>query len=319
MKKQVLTAAIAAMITLTTGIVMASPVDIDGSASFRYRADSKNGGNETKGTITRFTLNAKGEIATNLSVYARFAAENLSNNNVGKDFFNADKKFIGEIDQYGLLYSNAGFTYKLGQQAPVIGGLGLLYDASGYLGQQDMGVVDGINIKGKTGVTSIDFLAAQENNRGAIDNKIYAVRASYNPVKALTLGATLAQAKAPNNSTNFYATDASYVDGKATYSGEFATSSADTKNNAYAVGVSYATDAKNTVWVYNYKVEDNGNINNPNVGGMTTFDSGKKGFYYGADHSFTKDTALHLFYTDRQKLENGVHDTSFRTTVSYSF
>ncbi|WP_378950881.1 hypothetical protein [Pelosinus sp. sgz500959] len=312
MKKKVLTAAVAAMITLTTGVVMANPVDIDGSVSYRYRADSSNGANEKNGSITRFTLNAKSQVAKNLSVYARFAAEGLSDPNVGPDF-SGGKSFIGEIDQFGLLYNNAGFTYKLGQQAPVIGGLGLFYDASGYLGKQDMGVADGINIKGKSGVTSLDFLAVQENNKGAVDNKIYSVRASYNPTKALTLGATLAQYKAAEN-TNYYGADASYADGKATYMGEYAKSDANDNNKGYAVGLSYAPDSKNTVWVYNYKVQANADIAH-----MTTFDSGKKGFYYGADHSFTKDTAFHIFYTDRQKLADNVKDTSFRATVSYNF
>ena len=311
MKKKILTAAVAAMLTLTTGVVMASPVELDGSASIRYREDGYNG----TGTITRFTLNAKTEIAPNLSAYARFAAENLNNPKVGPDF-SSGKDFIGEFDQYGLLYSNAGFNYKIGQQAPTIGGLGLLYDASGYLGNKDMGVADGINVKGKSGVTSIDFLAAQENNTNDIDNKIYSARASFNPTKALTLGATFAQYKAATN-MNFYAADAAYVDGKVTYSGEYAKSNADNNNQAYAVGVSYATDAKNSVWVYNYKVESQSDF--PGSGGMTTFDQGKKGFYYGADHKFTKDTALHLFYAEKQKLVDGVKDTSFRTTVSYNF
>ena len=309
MNKKYLAAAVAAMLIVTTGVVMANPVELDGSASLRYREDGYNG----TGTITRFTLNAKTEIAPNLSLYARFAAENLNNPNVGRDF-SGTKDYIGEIDQYGLLYSNAGFNYKLGQQAPTISGLGLLYDASGYLGNKDMGVADGINIKGKSGVTSIDFLAVQENNTSDIDNKIYSARASYKPAKDLTLGATLAQYKESNTSTNYYAADASYAIGKATLSGEFAKSNADIDDQAYALGASYAADAKNTLWVYNYKVEDNGNI-----AGMTTFDSGKKGFYYGADHKFTKDTALHMFYTDRQEIATGIKDTSFRTTVSYNF
>ena len=204
MKKKILTAAVAAMITLTTGVVMANPVELDGSVSFRHREDGYKG----NGNISRFTLNAKSEVAPNLNVYARFAAEGLSNPAVGADFITG-KDFIGEIEQYGLLYTNAGFTYKLGQQRPVIGGLGLLYDASGYLGNKDLGVVDGINVKGKSGVTSLDFLGAQENNTGANDNKIYALRASYNPTAALTLGATLAQSKAAADNTNFSAADAS--------------------------------------------------------------------------------------------------------------
>jgi len=317
MNKKLLAATVAAVITLTTGVAMANPVELDGSTSLRYRSDNTNG-NKNNTSIFRFTLNAKTEIATNLSVYARFSAEGLSNGRIpaARDYSGTNNS-RADLDNYGLLYSNAGFTYKIGQQSPVIGGLGLLYDASGYLGDKDMGVVRGVNIKGKSGVTSLDFLAAQENNAGDDDGKIYAIRASYNPSKALTLGATLAQYKkqiAVGNNGNFWATDVSYAAGKATYSAEYAKSNFSTDNQAYALGVSYAADAKNTLWVYNYKVEQHADIN-----AMTTFDSGDKGFYYGVDHKFNKDTALHLFYRDKSNIKSGSNNTSFRATVSYNF
>ncbi|MEN6565447.1 MAG: hypothetical protein ABFC57_04035, partial [Veillonellales bacterium] len=79
--------------------------------------------------------------------------------------------------------------------------------------------------------------------------------------------------------------------------------------------VAYKFDNKNTVSVTNYKVETNGNIN-----AMTTFDSNRKGFYYSADHNFTKDTALHLLYRDMSVVKGAADDnTSFRATVSYNF
>ena len=58
MKKKALTAAVAAMLLLTTGVVMANPVEIDGVASFRYRADETDGAKKN-GNITKIILNAK--------------------------------------------------------------------------------------------------------------------------------------------------------------------------------------------------------------------------------------------------------------------
>ncbi|MEN6414720.1 MAG: porin [Veillonellales bacterium] len=315
MKKRLLAAAVAAMITLSTGLALANPVELDGSVSYRYRVDHNQNSEDHNAGITRFTLNAKSEIAPQLSIYARFAAEGVSNNNftAAKDYNDSDN-FLGEIDQYGFDYTNKGFEYKIGQQAAWIGGTGLLYDSTGYLGQQDFGVVDGINIKGKSGVTSLDFLAAQENNSTGDDNKIYALRGSYNPTSALTLGATYATYR-KDDAQNFWAVDAAYTMGKATYSAEYAKSNADADNSAYDVGVAYKFDNKNTVSVTNYKVETNGNIN-----AMTTFDSNRKGFYYSADHNFTKDTALHLLYRDMSVVKGAADDnTSFRATVSYNF
>lgn len=315
MKKRLLTAAVAAMITLSTGLVMAAPVELDGSVSYRYRTDNNENSDDYNAGITRFTLNAKSEIAPHLSLYARFAAEGVSNNafTAAKDY-NGTDNFIGEIDQYGFDYTNKGFDYKVGQQAAFIGGTGLIYDSTGYLGKQDYGVVDGINIKGKSGVTSLDFLAAQENNSVGDDNKIYALRGSYNPTERLTLGATYATYR-KDDAQNLWAVDAAYTAGKATYSAEYAKSNADSQNAAYDVGVAYKFDNKNTASVTNYKVETNGNIN-----GMTTFDSNHKGFYYGFDHNFTKDTALHLFYRDMSVVDGAANDnTSFRATVSYNF
>lgn len=306
MKKKVITAAVAAMITLTTGVVMANPVEIDGSASLRYRADEINGVNDN-GTITKIVINAKSPISSNLDVYARLGIEGLSNQNIGKDFAKTGT-FAGEVDQYGFLYKNAGVNYKIGRQDLFLG-TGILYDNTGDIGKNRF--VDGVVAGTKSGVTSLQLVAVQENNEGDTDNKIYAVHAAYNPTEKLTLGAALAQYKAAAN-TNYWVINASYVDGKATYAADYASSSANSNNKGYSVGVSYAPDSKNTVWVTNYKVESNASI-------YTTYEPNAKGFYYGADHKFTKDTALHLFYRDATEVNGTIDNTSFRATVSYNF
>ena len=309
MKKKVLTAAVAAMITLTTGVVMASPVEIDGSASFRYREDNTDGAKKN-GNITKIVLNAKTALSSNFDVYARLGVEGLTNEGVGKDFLK-NGTFEGAIDQYGFIYKNAGVNYKVGRQDLFLG-TGILYDNTGNIGKHQF--LDGVTATAKSGVTSLQVVALQEDNAAAHDNKIYGIHAAYNPTEKLTLGTTLAQYKDTSN-TNFWMVNASYVSGKATYSADYGGSDADSENKAYSLGVSYAPDAKNTLWVTNYNIEENANINS-----LTTYEPNAKGFYYGADHKFTKDTALHLFYRDKTSVAGGRTDnTSFRATVSYNF
>lgn len=321
MNKKLLSTAIATMMALSTGIALAAPVELDGSASYRYRNDTNTTAEDHSGSIYRFTLNAKTKIATNLSLYARFAAEGLSREGFGSDMIQHDPgKFIGEVDQFGFIYSNKNFTYKLGKQDAVIGGTGLIYDSTGYLGKNNG--LSGISITGTTGVTSVSVLAGQENAYGEPDNKVYAAHASFSPVKNLTLGGTIAKYKADND-TNYYAVDAAFTKGKATYSAEYANSDADSDKKAYDVGVSYAFDSKNSVSVTNFKIEDNATISQPDFGSMTGYEGNGKGFYYSYNHKFTKDTSATLFYRDFKDIidkGNGKnHNTSFRATVNYNF
>lgn len=177
-------------------------------------------------------------------------------------------------------------------------------------------MVDGINITGKTGVTSIDFIAAEEDKAGSNDNRLYGLRASYSPAKDWVVGATLAKYDYSGASdTNHWAVDASYTSGKATYFGEFTKSNASDNNRAYDVGVSYAFDAKNTAYVIAYNVQANGDM-----GAMTDFENNGKGFYYGIDHKFDNSTTGSLFFRQRSVVEGASNDnTSFRATVTYKF
>jgi len=317
MKKRYLAAAVAAMITLTTGVVMANPVVIDGSTSFRYRADTNTGAADKNGNILKVVLNANTEIDSNFSAYARLGVLGLSNGNVGRDS-NETNDFIARVDQYGLNYKNAGFAYKIGRQSATIGATALLYNDNYMIG--DKAFVDGVSVKGISGITTLDAIVAQEDNAGANDNKLYAVHASYSPAKNWVVGATLAKYNAvvetaDVKSTTNFAVDAAYTMGKATVFGEYLKSDYSTKNQSYDLGVSYAFDKKNSVYVINYNNEVYADM-----GGKTDFEPGAKGFYYGFDHKFTSTTSVGVFYKDKQSLaDSSVKNTSFRTTLNYAF
>lgn len=328
MNKKLLTTAIVSMMVLSTGAAMAAPVEIDGSASYRYRSDSNTDTSavktNTNGSIYRVTLNAKTEIAPSLSVYGRFAAQGLSKEGFGSDMIQKDSgKFIGEVDQFGVIYTANNFTYKIGKQDAVIGGTGLLYDSTGFLGKNNG--LSAISISGTTGVTSVSILAGQENSYGTIDNKVYAARASYNPAKNLTLGATFARFAAAagshlGKSANAYAVDFAYTAGKATYSAEYAKSNMDTKNKAYDLGISYAFDTKNSASVTYFNIQKFATFyQEQDAWEMTGYEAYNKGFYYSFTHQFTKDTSATLFYRDKQSLEDSSKNTSFRATVNYKF
>ena len=322
MKKGLLAAAVAATVVLSTASAFASPVEFDGTASYRYRVDTNDTTSDEKGSIFKLILNAKTNVAENLDVYARLGVQHLTNASVGSDFTTSGKTSKGALDQFGFNYSNADFNYKIGRQSATIGATALLYNNNYYVGKHSM--VDGINITGKTGITSIDFLAAEEDKAvggvtGDFDNRLYALRASYSPAKDWVVGATLAKydyaGGAAKDDTNHWAVDASYTAGKATYFGEFTKSNASDDNRAYDLGVSYAFDDKNTAYVIAYNVQANGDM-----GAMTDFENNGKGFYYGVDHKFDKSTTGSLFFRQRSVVKGDANDnTSFRATVTYQF
>ena len=313
MKKKLLMAAIAAMIAMPATAALAAPVEFNGQIEAQYSHD-----NATKqdGSKITFTLNAKTNVAKNLDVYGRFAAQALTTAGFRNDFrigagaYGADTKYMNEVDQFGFLYNNAGTSYKVGRQGGTIGGTALLYSTEGYVGRDIM--AGGVSIKTKSGVTDISVTALREVYGPS--NKAYAVSASYKPAKAWTVGATLARYDAAQD-LNYWAVNTGYELGKANFTAEYAKSSASDANKAYDLGVSYAFDKKTSAFATYYRVEDNGDM-----GGWTDFDANMKGFYYGLNHKLDDKTTLKLFFKDIEQVDNSsVKSKQFRTTVSYQF
>lgn len=318
MQKKLLAAAVAAMITLSTGVVFASPVELNGSGSYQFRQDDKNNG-KSNGSKYTFVLNAKSNIDQNLDVYARLGAQGSTVAAFGD--YKTGGQFAANVDQYGLVYNNAGFEYKLGRQDVTIGDTALLYNNNFFVGKNAF--ADGLTVKGQSGVTSLKAVAVQEDSASADDNKLYALSASYSPAKNWVVGATLAKYdnKATAETSNHYGISAAYTTGKATIFGEFAKSNADSQNKAFDLGVKYGLDSKNSVGVTYQRVEMNGDI-----GGMTDFDNNQKAMYYNFSHKINDNSNFDLFYKADTAIANkgtttfaGDKASSLRATVSYKF
>ncbi|MCX7780716.1 MAG: porin, partial [Negativicutes bacterium] len=292
--KKTIAAALTAMM-LMTGSAFAAEFpnfDFNGDVKFHYRWETKDAAADTEGGKVWFRLNAKTALTDNIDAYARLSSQSLTGDHIGADFDKSYAKYsvdgLTVIDRYGIVVKGKGWNYNIGRQGATVGGTALLYSTEGYTGI-NMGAVDGLTVTGKSGVTSIQFVAGEEWKAGSSDNKLYAVRGSYSPAKDWTVGATYGKYNyaGATKDTNHYAVDFAYNVGKAGFFGEYTKSSADAQDTAYDLGVTYAFDAKNSAYVIAHKTEANGDM-----GGWTDFDNNEKGFYYGFDHKVDKNKTL---------------------------
>ncbi len=309
--KKIITAALAAAMVLTTGAVFAAPVEFDGQVKVQYRSNTADGAPDTQGGIYSFRLNAKTALSNNVDLFARFAAQSLSGDKIGPDFSKAKYgNSVAVIDQYGIIVKDNDFQYKVGRQGLSISPTALLYSSEGYIGEK-YGLFDGVVATGKSGVTSLQFVAG----KGDIDtkDKIYSVHASYSPAKDWTVGGTIAKAN-PNAGSDrtFWGTDVQYTIGKASFVADYLKSDDDIKNDALVLGVTYAFDDKNNLSAYSHKTEANAAI-------YTDWDPGEKGAYYIYNHKFDKTTSLNLLYKSNTAIGTDTDNTSFRAAVAYKF
>ena len=314
MKKAMLLAA-AAVTVLSSSVALANPVELNGTISYQYRNNTNEVDGDKSGNKLTFTLDALTKLDDHFDVYARLAAQHVTQLGFAADFADKSKHTEGGIDQYGFIYKNAGVDYKIGRQSVTLGETALLYNNAAYIGQNKF--ADGVTVTTTTGVTDVKVVAVQEDNIGDLDNKLFAVQASYKPVKNLKVGGVLAKYDYKDSTvkdTNHWAINAGYTLGKAGLTGEYTQSNADTDNKAYAAILSYDFDGVNSVYVLSHRTEDHGDI-----GQMTDFDPGEKGMYYGYDHKLSKDTTFSLMYKDNENVKTGKDNTSFRATLTYKF
>ncbi|MEG6586078.1 hypothetical protein [Dendrosporobacter sp. 1207_IL3150] len=312
MKKRLLAAAVAASMTLSIGVAMAAPVEFDGSAEVHYQWDDSDNDGKSEGARNTVILNAKTALDDNTDFYARLAAQRYHGDDITADF-NTDngRKSIMTIDRFGFIIKGTDVTYTLGRQGGTIGSTALLYSTDGNIGSSS-NLLDGLSATAAVGVTELSFLAGKET---VDDNKVYSVRAAYQPAADWTVGATLAKYSAGGAaSTNHWAVDTAYTKGNTTYFGEYTKSDADTDNKAFVVGVSYDLNDKNSFSVNYSKVEVMSDINE-----STDFDNGYKGVSFGYDYKFRPNTTLSLAYKDMKAIDGSDKFNSLETTLNYAF
>ncbi len=311
--KKTAAAALAAALVLTTSAALAAPVEFDGDVKAHYRWNDVKSGTDTEGGKFTVRLNAKAEIAEHISAYARFATQTLSADHTGADFdTSGGRSNIARLDQYGFIYNNADWNYKIGRQSVAITPAASLISSGAYIGE-DMYFLNGVVAKGKLGATSLQLVAGNVDVAGSNSDAVYSVHASYNPAEKWTVGGTLARYNEKGENTrNFWGIDAGYTIGKASFLVDYLNSNSSSDDAARVLGVDYAFDAKNTFSVYNHRTEGNGHI-------MTDWDHNEKGFYYIYNYDFDKATSLTLMYKDNENLDGTGDYNSFRTTVTYKF
>lgn len=311
-------AALAAGLLLTASSPsLAAPLEISGTATIRYQSESADQLPHQSGTMTTLTLRGEQPLGGKVSVYARLAAQYASNpllSDYDLAIHGPDQKFVAGIDQFGILYKPGDFTFNLGRQEALIGKTALLYSRS----ETNVGYgtfVDGLSFAGTAGKFEFSGLAARENNVALPNNSLYSLRAGYNLSKTTNLGLTWGNYRIhEGDSTNHWALDASTTWGKASFIGEFAQSSANLENKAYAFSLTYDFNGKTAVYLTHFRVEANADM-----GGQSDFDNNNRGFYYGLTHVFNDKLSLEVIFKDQVLLSDNSKNNKLEVWLKNKF
>lgn len=316
MKKAVI--AILAGISVFVGqAACAAPVKLEGELSVKYERDAADGDPSVSGTMNTLKLTGEADLGAGWSLYGRLGAQYATQpliTDFNGDAYPEGRKGVAAIDQFGLIRKAGGLAYKLGRQEANFGLDGLLYCRKDEkIGQRVF--VDGLSVAGTIGTTDISAIFAQEDNVGAQDNKLYIVRAGYNPSKNLNWGLTLGRYQNIGaDSTDHWAVDGLYKFGKGSLTAQYAKASSTEANKAYATKAEYDFDGKTAISVTGFRVEANGAM-----GGQSDFDGGNKGVHYGLTYKLSEAAGLEFVYKDQRVIGSGQKNTKFEMTLSQTF
>jgi hypothetical protein len=295
----------------------ADAVKLTGDVSLKVEHDTAAGSPSVSGTMYTLKLKDESELGNGWALYARLGAQYATQPalaDFNTEAYPAGKKTVAALDQLGLTYKSDGFTYKIGRQAAAVGTTSLLYSRpETNIGKKAF--VDGLTASGAIGVVDIAALLAQEDNPGQQDNRLYAVRAGYNPTDNLNWGLTLGRYQdGVSGGTNHYALDGTYKLSKSTLTGEYTKSNSSVDNKAYAVTVNYGFDDRTNIYITGFRVETNGDM-----GRQSDFDNDNKGIYYGTTHKLSENNLLEMIYKNQKTISGNQKNTKFEATYTYSF
>ena len=318
MKKTLPVALTACLVLSIAGVAAAETSDssdlkLDGSVHVEYRADKNSnsiypGASDAThdGLKTTFFLNADKKIADNLDFYARLVNRSASTNlgkNYAADYMDSDNRTnITTIDQLGLKYKNAGWNYKLGSQNLSLGATGLLYDDTRYAGQHIL--TNALTTTGKVGVIDLKTAIAKTNYQSGTENdNLYYIHGGYSADKSTygfgyaraNYGSTSAKKAANNSGLNYYTADFSYkLTNDLHFSSEFTQSSAKEQNKGINLVLFHMFNKNTNGGVAYFKVEEQGNIQNANEGGMTYQWGNAEGYGVFFNHKLSKNVTFNL-------------------------
>ncbi|GMA98315.1 hypothetical protein [Pelosinus sp. IPA-1] len=315
--KKVIAVTLASLSVSLTSVAFAAPAELSGDVSVKLARETAEGSPNISGGIYTFKLKGETDLGAGWSLYGRLGGQYASKPSLGDfngDTYGAEKKGVIAFDQFGVNYKKDQVVYKLGRQDATVGAMALLYSRSdSNIGKNVF--VDGLSASGKVGVVDVSALFAKEDNIGSEDNKIYAIRTGFKANEDLSWGVTLGRYQYNGGeSTNHWAADGTYKFGKNSVTAEFAKSSSNVDNKAYAASFNYGFNDKTAAYITNFRVETNGDM-----GGQSDFDNDNKGFYYGVTHKLSENQELELVYKDQKQISNGQHNTKVEATFTHSF
>lgn len=317
MKKKFIFALATSLCIAAAGTVFATEdeastqkIQIDGSIYTQWRSQRDSNFSSGREDYTRngfkalLTLNVNAPLSKNLNAYTRMTYETLQHDwkTFMADYVASDSQHSAAIDAYGLTYKNAGYNYTLGKQYLTLG-QGLVYDDNGNIGKYTAPYA--LNITGTLGVTDISLIAAKTDYQTGVSNdKIYAVQGSYNINPKTNVGAMFARVSygdgtvsnyhLPKNSVNYYSVFGSYkLSDKAKISSEYSQANAQSDDKGFQTSISYKLDRKNSLSVGYYYIEDQANIIDYNIAGMTTgLANNAKGYLVSFKHQVDKNISF---------------------------
>lgn len=297
----------------------AEKLTVDGeiTVELKRELDSVSDFNKTGYKMTRI-VNFNYKFDKHWAAYTRIAAQQA---NLKYDFYtekdngSTDSKIA--IDNFGVIYENAGVSYNIGQQTLTLDQQGLIFDNSFYLGRE-MGALKAVNISGTTGKTTFTAVYGQMYATPALADErlsIAGLSATVQVGKNTKIGATYAHSNHQNiASINNYALHAEQQIGKLKLQAEVMRATADEHNNAYAFSVAYEPTDKDYFAVIANKTEANAAI-----AGYTAFENDQKGFVYQYNRKFNDSLKLKLEYVDNRYITEQGKYRVFTTALVYGF
>lgn len=284
---------------------------VNGEVKLRYRIDHNTndqfGNGTNKGLRSILVLNMTQSMGKHAGLYARYSYLNAPDeltNTFGADVVEGGKNSYSTLDQYGVIYKNAGWSYKLGAQNLTLGATGLLYDDTRYYGSHIFN--HALNVNGKIGKVSVNGIMAQSNYTSGYDNdKLFYVHGSL-PVNRSTFGlgfahanygADTAAAKVENgdSSMNYYTADFGYrLTDNLFFHSEFIRSSAADNNKGINLVLFHNFNARTNGGIAWFRVEGQAGIQQLSQGNMTYQWGNAQGYGFFFNHKITKDLTFSL-------------------------
>lgn len=307
------------LLALSLSTATANKLTVDGEISAELKREYDTLENFSK-TGYKFTsiVNFNYKFDKNWAAYTRIAAQQA---NLKQDFYTEQNNGTTDakvaIDHFGVIYENAGISYKLGQQNILIGQQGLIFDNTSYVGRE-LSAVKALNVTGTVGQT--DFMATYGQmypTPALLDERLELTALSFTTKvgKSTKLGASYAHSKHKSiNSMNNYALHAEQQIGKLQLQLEAMRSSAASDNQAYAFSVAYEPTDKDYFAIIANKSEANAAI-----AGFTPFENDQKGFVYKYERKLNDNAKVKLEYVDNRYISQSGKYRVFTTALAYTF